>query len=287
MEVLHLLHIKNILGEGPLWSGEEQALYWVDIIGESIQKYDTDTGKIKSFPQNEQISVIGFREQGGFIAAGKYGMKFWSPEENVLNPICNPEKDRKESRFNDGKVDRMGRFWAGTMTSSGAESALYRLDHDLSLHIMESGVTISNGIGWSPDNQTMYFADTLHYVIYAYDFDLESGLIANRRAFITVDPDGGVPDGLTVDSEGFVWCAFWGGAKITRFDPQGKVERVIPLPVTQPTSCCFGGKNLTELYITSAWDGLSNVERGSQPWAGDIFMVPTDVKGVPEPKFLG
>jgi sugar lactone lactonase YvrE len=133
----------------------------------------------------------------------------------------------------------------------------------------------------------MYFADTLHYVIYAYDYDLDSGSINNRRAFVTVEPSAGVPDGLTVDSEGCVWCAFWGGAKITRFDPQGIEERVIPLPVTQPTSCCFGGKDLTDLYITSAWDGLTSVERRSQPWAGDIFMLPTAIKGIAEPKFMG
>jgi len=287
MELIHLLHTKNTLGEGPLWSVAEQALYWVDIIGERIHRYHPETGEIECFPQKEQISVVGFREKGGFIAAGKNGLQFWSPGENLLNPICDPERDRTSSRFNDGKVDRRGRFWAGTMTTAGAESTLYRLDYDLSFHIMETGVTISNGIGWSPDNQTMYFADTLHYVIYAYDFDLVSGSIQNRSVFASFEEDEGVPDGLTVDGEGHIWCAIWGGGKVIRFDPQGDVERVIPLPVTQPTSCCFGGKDLTDLFITSARDGLTIDERESQPWAGDIFMLSTDIKGIPEPEFLG
>ena len=154
------------------------------------------------------------------------------------------------------------------MTHEGAVSSLYRVNESLEIKRMESGITISNGIGWSPDNQYMYYSDSLHYVIYRYDFDLQTGQITNRIDWVKISPEYGIPDGLTVDSEGCVWCVFYSGAKITRFNPQGKIEEEISLPVSQPTSCAFGGKDLTDLYITSAWLGLTEEERLQQPWQG-------------------
>lgn len=287
MELVHLIASQNALGEGPLWCAETGTLYWVDILGKTINQYNLQERIHEIYPQQEQISVIAFREQGGFVVAGENGFKFWSPKDNHLTAIIDPESGKQNARFNDGKVDRKGRFWAGTMTTSDASSALYRMDRDLSLRLMEGGITISNGIGWSLDNQVMYYADTLHHVIYAYDFDLESGAITNRKDFFRVPAGFGVPDGLTVDQEGFVWCAFYGGAMVRRFNPNGEIDLEVPLPVSQPTSCAFGGESMRDLFITTAWAGLTDAERKAQPQAGDVFMLHAAVQGMPEPSFLG
>jgi len=287
MELMHVLGSQNALGEGPLWSVEEKALYWVDIDGKTINRYWPESGKHETYSVDANVGVIAFRRGGGFIAAGSNGFSFWQLGKTRLDPISDPEQNNPASRFNDGKVDRGGRFWAGTMTHEGAVSSLYRVNSSLDIHRMESSITISNGIGWSPDNQIMYYSDSLHYVIYAYDFDLETGEITNRRDWIKFPPAYGVPDGLTVDSEGYVWCAFYSGAKVTRFNPQGNMDVEIALPVSQPTSCAFGGEDLTDLYITSAWLGLTEEERIQQPLAGDIFVVRTNTTGIAEPKFSG
>jgi sugar lactone lactonase YvrE len=287
MDIVHVLDSQNIIGEGPLWLEDEQVLYWVDIAGRSINRYWPSSEKRERFEVDEEIGVIASRRQGGFVVAGANGFSFWSPEDNQLTPIADPEDDRPDSRFNDGKVDRRGRFWAGTMTPEGAVSALYCLGPDLSLRRMDAGMTISNGIGWSPDNRVMYFADSMRYVIYAYDYDLETGAASNRRDWVKVSPDYGIPDGLTVDRDGYVWCAFYAGSKVTRFDPQGQIDLEVNLPVTQPTSCIFGGDDFSDLFVTSAWNGLSESERKAQPLAGDLFMIKTDVQGLPEPKFEG
>lgn len=287
MEIMHVLGSQNALGEGPLWSVEEKALYWVDIDGKTISRYWPASGKHETYSVDDNVGVIAFRKGGGFIAAGSNGFSFWQIDKTKLDPIFDPEKNNPASRFNDGKVDRAGRFWAGTMTHEGEVSSLYRVNNLLEIHRMESGITISNGIGWSPDNKIMYYSDSLHYVIYAYDFDLETGDINNRRNWVNISPAYGIPDGLTVDSKGYIWCAFYSGSKISRFNPQGKIVNEIILPVSQPTSCAFGGEDLADLYITSAWLGLTEEERMQQPLAGDVFMVKTDTTGIAEPKFLG
>ena len=152
---------------------------------------------------------------------------------------------------------------------------------------METGITISNGIDWSPDDKTMYYTDSPLHVIYAYDFDLPTGEISNRRAFVKVPDAEGFPDGLTVDSEGFIWSAHWDGWRVTRYDPDGKVERVINMPVQRPTSCTFGGKDLNKIFVTSAWTGLSETDRREQPFSGDLFLIETKVIGQPVNFFGG
>jgi sugar lactone lactonase YvrE len=187
-------------------------------------------------------------------------------------------------------VDRQGRFWAGTMNmvdSFRPDGALYRLDSDLTLHQMETGVSISNGTAWSPDNRTMYFTPTGDRLIWAYDFEPETGSISNRRVFAEFSEEDGLPDGHTVDSQGFLWSAFWGGWKVCRFDPDGKLEREIRIPSAQVTCPKFGGPNLDELYVTTAYSGLSEAERARQPEAGGLFRIQMDAKGLPEPEFAG
>ena len=286
-EIEHVLSLANRLGEGPLWHPGEAALYWVDIESSQIFRYDSHTGQHEKVQLDIAVGALAFREAGGLILATAKGYAYWDMQDRQLEFIADPEANKPESRFNDGKVDRLGRFWAGTMTVEGATSALYRLDAGGSVHRMESGITIANGLGWSPDDKTMYFTDTMIHTIYAYNFDLESGTIANRRVFVH-DPDApGLPDGLCVDSEGCVWSARILDWRIVRFDPDGAVEREIRLPVKNPTSCAFGGENLDELYVTTAAIGLTDEEARQQPLAGDLFRIHTGVKGQAEPFFAG
>jgi sugar lactone lactonase YvrE len=234
------------------------------------------------------VGALAFREAGGLVLAVRDGLALWDFSKSRLDFVADTELEKKESRFNDGAVDPEGRFWAGTMTLDGsASSSLYRLDPDYSVHTMATGLTISNGIGWSPDGKTVYHTDTEKQVIYAYDFDPATGHIENRRDFVRTSEEEGFPDGLTVDAEGFVWSAFYGGWRVVRYGPDGKREREVRLPVANVTACTFGGPDLTDLYITTAWSGLSDEQRREQPLAGDLFLLLTDIKGQPQVKFRG
>ncbi len=290
-ELEHVLAVQNRLGEGPLWNVQEQALHWVDIANNCFYRYEPGTGKLETFDVGVPVGVLAMRAAGGLVMATKSGFAFWKRQDG-LRFIADPEADKAHTRFNDGAVDCRGRFWAGTMCGLEVacpqpEGSLYRLDTDLSLHVMETNVGVSNGIGWSPDTRLMYFTDSPLHLISVYDFDAATGAIENRRPFVHTPDEKGVPDGLTVDSEGFVWSACWGGWKITRYDPAGKVERIIQLPVQYPTSCAFGGATLDELYITSAWTALSEEKRQQQPFAGDLFRLKVGIAGLEEPKFAG
>lgn len=282
------------LGEGPVWSVAEQALYWVDIENQRFSRLYPASGQYEVFDVGIPVGVLALRVGGGLVMATRDGFAFWRWQEQPhLQWLANgnPEASKPHNRFNDGAVDCRGRFWAGTMCEGYADcegaGSLYRLDPDGSISVMETGLTISNGIGWSPDTTRMYLTDSPRRIIYAYDFDAASGAISNRRPFVHTPGEASVPDGLTVDSEGFVWCARWGGWRVTRYDPDGKVERTIQLPVQYPTSCAFAGPNLDELYITSAWTALSAQKREQQPQAGNLFRVQVGIKGQEQPLFAG
>jgi sugar lactone lactonase YvrE len=191
--------------------------------------------------------------------------------------------------LNDGKVDRQGRFWAGRMHDGATlpTASLYRLDPDLSCRRVVSGLVISNALCWSPDGRTMYHGDTYRGMVWAWDFDPGSGEIANRRVFAQIPPTAGFPDGATVDAEGFVWLAHWNGWRLSRLDPEGRVERVVALPVQCPTCPAFGGPDLSVLYVTSASIALSEADRAAQPLAGAILAVEPGVRGTPEVRFRG
>lgn len=283
-EVENVLSIGNQLGEGPLWDPVEKKLYWVDIMAGHVHRVTPGQDDLETFSLGQPVGALGFRERGGFIAALKNGFHFWDPATGQVDFLVDPEAGKPDARFNDGAVDRNGRFWAGTMDDDGT-SALYRYDPDGSLHVMQTGVTCSNGIGWSPDNTTMYYSDSPTLTVFAYDFDLDSGAIDNRRVFHRFE--NGVPDGLTVDSEGFIWVAIWNGWRVVRCDPSGALAAQIDLPVQCPTCPIFGGDNLDELYVTSAWIGLEPDRRHEQPQAGDLFRIRTGVRGIAEPRFKG
>lgn len=277
---------QNNLGESPLWDYRVNALYWVDIEGRKILQFFPDSKKVEIFPTPMRVSALGLREKGGMVCAADEGFHFWDPQTNTFEFICHPEQGKEVSRFNDGHVDRQGRFWAGTMTPKGASSSLYRLDADLSIHRMESGVTISNGIGWSLDNNLMYFTDSARKTIFLYDFDAPSGEIGNKRVFFRLE-GAGVPDGLSIDAEGCIWSAIYDGWKILRIDPNGSVMQEIIFPVSRPSSCAFGGRDLQTLYATSISEGLQIAELEQQPLSGDLFQVTNAAAGLREPMFAG
>jgi sugar lactone lactonase YvrE len=284
-DIEHILAAGDRIGEGPLWHPDEQALYWVDIEGQGIHRLDPASGAHVRWPTDLPVTALGIREAGGFVVATRDGFAFWTPP-GALTFIADPESDRPAARFNDGAVDRAGRFWAGTMSPTPT-SSLYRLDPDGTVHTMETGITTANGLGWSPDNRTMYFTDSPAQVIYAYDFDLATSAISNRRPFVATSGEWGFPDGLAVDAEGYVWSARWDGGKVTRYDPTGRAVQELHLPVKHITSCAFGGPDLADLYITSAWSPLDDAGRAAQPQAGDLFRARPGVRGLPVSRFTG
>jgi sugar lactone lactonase YvrE len=282
-----VLHIQNQLGEGPRWNIKEQTLYWVDIDGHCFYTLAVGSNDPQKHPVGLPLGALAFRASGGLVLATEHGFAFWEKDGQKLQFFADPEKGKPDARFNDGVVDRHGRFWAGTMTEKGATSSLYRLDPDLSVHLMETGITISNGLGWDPTNSRMYLTDSLRHSIYVYDFKPETGEISNRRFFFHSEEEPGVPDGMTIDRDGFIWSAFCGGGQIIRFDPDGKIERRLTIPTQYVTACIFAGKDLNELYITTSKSLLAPESRPQQPMAGDLFRLVTDFQGFPEEKFAG
>lgn len=284
--VEHVLAAQCTLGEGPVWHATEQKLYWVDIPEGKVHTYHPESGAHQSFKLSDTMAALGICANGGFVVADRKRFAFWDGSSEDLDPIVEVESDIPQNRFNDGAMDPQGRFWVGTMGPDFGGS-LYRLNHDLSINKMETNVSTSNGMGWSPDGTIMYYTDSDTHTIYAYDYDGETGAITNRRDFLHNPDKPGVPDGMTVDSEGCIWTARWDGFNLTRYTPDGEVDRVVELPVARITSCTFGGPDLRDLYITCADNGLTAEQRAAQPLAGDIFKLRVDVPGQPEPVFKG
>jgi sugar lactone lactonase YvrE len=288
-DVRCVLPARALLGEGPLWDAGEGVLYWVDIKGRSVHRFDPATGHDAQWPVPETVGALARRAAGGLVLALRSGFHFLDLDTGAIRPVARPELERAENRFNDGKPDRRGRFWAGSMhdLEVAPTGALYRLDPDGTCHRMVDGFVCPNALCWSPDGRTMYHADTPQRVVWAWDSDPDRGEIANRRVFARISPDDGAPDGATVDAEGFVWLAHWGGWQLTRHDPTGRTERVIRLPVQCPTCPAFGGPDLDVLYVTSATVGLSPAELAAQPCAGGILALDPGVRGLAEARFPG
>jgi sugar lactone lactonase YvrE len=274
------------LAEGPIWDPRTNRLAWVDILARRIHLTDLGTGGDEVIQTPLHVGAVAPRAAGGFVAALQDG--FWVVGDGPPQRIAQVAEARPGLRFNDGKCDPSGRFWAGTMAYDQAEgaAALYRLDADGQATRVLDGVTISNGLAWSLDGRTLYYIDTPTQRIDAFSFSPATGEISDRRPVIRVPSDAGAPDGMTIDAEGGLWVALWGGGAIHRYLDR-RLDRVIRLPVSQPTSCTFGGEGLDELYVTSAWDGLSRAERRAQPLAGAIFRLRPGVRGMPAAAFAG
>ncbi|MDO8686529.1 MAG: SMP-30/gluconolactonase/LRE family protein [Clostridiales bacterium] len=278
------------MGEGPIWDYEKKLLYWIDINKKEIHIFNPLTSTERIIKTSQMIGAIVPRKTGGVVLALENGFYFLDEETEKLTFIADPESDIPENRFNDGKCDPAGRFWAGTMSKSEKKGAgsLYCLNTDLSVSNKLEGVSISNGIVWSLDKRKMYYIDSLAKEVWGFDYEAETGNISNKRIAVTIPEGEGFPDGMAIDSEDMIWVALWNGWKVSRWNPEtGKKLGEIKLPVAQVTACAFGGADLDELFITTASKGLSEEELEKQPQAGGLFCVKLDVKGLPAFKFEG
>jgi sugar lactone lactonase YvrE len=285
-----LLDAHAELGEGPCWDAAGERLYWVDIHAgvlhtfHPLNKTDTQIGL------GEPVGCVAPCQSGDLIVALRSGFATLNPSNQKLTRLVNPEPHFLCNRFNDGKCDPAGHFLAGTMDDNEREAsgALYRYSQNGTLKTLLTGLRISNGLTWSPDQKTFYHIDTPSRQVTTFDYDLATGDIANARAAVTIPPELGWPDGMTSDTEGMLWVAMWGGAKITRWNPNnGQLMETIPVPVLNITSCVFGGKTLTDLYITSARKGMSVEQLAKYPLSGDLFLVKTNIQGLPTFSFGG
>ncbi|WP_423821965.1 SMP-30/gluconolactonase/LRE family protein [Salinisphaera sp. SPP-AMP-43] len=290
MQFEFLVDAGNTLGEGPLWDTQEQRLYWIDSLGNTVNRCQADGSEVESWSVPANIGSLALREQGGGLVALQTGFHFLDFETGECEFITDPEADNPGTRFNDGKVDRRGRMIAGCMDydEKSGSSGLYRLDADLSCHKLDDGIVVSNGPCWSPDDKTFYFADTWQ-AIYAYDYDIDAGTVANKRVFVPVEDESlGVPDGATVDAEGFVWSAQVYGAKLNRYAPDGRLDRSIDFPIQNITSVMFGGENLDTLFVTSMGHQPVRGKKSTDPRNGGVFAVHgLGVQGLPEHRFAG
>ena len=278
------------VGEGPLWDEERQVLYWVDILSSLLYIYDPATGENRALDVGQHVGTVVTRASGGLMLAVREGFASFDLETQELTLIANPEAHITGNRFNDGKCDPAGRFWAGTMAyeSPSNQGSLYRLDTDLSVHKIFGDVAISNGIIWSLDRTTMYYIDTLRKNVRAFDYADDTGDISNERVIINVPEEIGMPDGMAIDSEGMLWVAHYGGSCVSRWNPNtAQLLLRIDLPVTQVTACAFGGPDLDILFITSAAQELDAAELDRQPLAGGLFSIKTPYQGVLSFRFGG
>lgn len=285
-----VLRCRNALGEVPLWHAPTQCLWWIDVRAPSIQCWTPSTGVHRSFAlPTTSVGSWAFRRQGGMLVSLRDGLYGFDPETGVATRLLPLEADIPGHRLNDGRADTLGRFWIGTMhdTVRGPTGSMYRVDPDLSVRKVFGEVDIPNSTVFSPDDRLMYFADSPAKKIWVFDFDLGEGRISNRRLFVDCGADAGVPDGSAIDQDGCLWNANYGGGRIVRYTPQGKVDRIIPLPVTQPSCCSFGGPQLDTLYITTAAQKLTPEQLAPQPLAGGLFALQTGSRGVPVADFAG
>ncbi|MEA4811744.1 MAG: SMP-30/gluconolactonase/LRE family protein [Anaerolineaceae bacterium] len=288
MEIKHakitdsLLRVKNLLGEGPVWSSKEHCLYWTDIEEKLIFRLDPQTKHFSSFELPCKVGCIAFREAGGMVLAVEDGFAFWDGQSTNVDSIHKIIPAQSPCMMNDGKVDPFGRFWAGSKGPKG-KANLWYLDGSKKVHKVLSGLGIANGLDW--EIKSFYFTDSADRCIYRFDYDLESGKIANKSIFF--ESEIGVPDGLCLDSKGNIWTALWDGWQVLQLSPDGQIMQQVSLPVQRPTSLCLGGEGLKTLFITSASTELTQAELAGQPLAGDLFALEVEIPGRPANYFLG
>lgn len=277
-----LIPASMLVGEGPVWEASTGTFYCVDIPPGLVYRYRMDTGELSTWRHNASVGAVCPADDGSLVLATKNGFEILDPATGAIRPLHNPEPDLPENRMNDGKCDRRGRFWAGTMDrreSGVASGALYRLTATDGCTRHLQNIYISNGLDWSPDDSTLYYTDSLAHAIWKFDFDLDAGQLSNRRLFAHVPENTGLPDGLCVDAEGYIWSAHWNGARITRYAPDGSVDFILPTPFPCPSSCCFGGPDLDQLMVTSARIALTAEQLAQFPLSGSVFCCPTRVRG--------
>ncbi|UHD44607.1 SMP-30/gluconolactonase/LRE family protein [Aureimonas altamirensis] len=290
MRIEVLLDVKTTLGEGPLWDAEQERLYFIDSFDGRVFRTTVDGGEIRAWDVPGKIGSMALRKDGeGAIVSLQQGFHALDFKSGDCDLIHDPEPDRPANRINDGKVDRRGRFFAGSMDTmeEGPFGALYRLDPDFSVHTIDTDIICSNGPCFSPDDRTFYFADTWTGEIWAYDYDIETGTASNRRTFARVDTSkGGAADGSTVDAEGCLWNALVYDGRLVRYTPDGAVDRIVDMPVKKVTSVMFGGPNLDILFVTSMAKPPLPRFPGDGVQRGSLFALhDLGVRGLPEPRF--
>lgn len=288
-EVSCVARRRNILGEGPCWDAARGRLYWLDIHGRLLEWLSPSDGRIGLWTLDRRASALAPRRDGTLLLATEHGLSVFDPDTGRLDPREHPEPHLPANRSNDGHTDLQGRFWIGTMDDAEARAcgSVYRVDADWTITRMIEGLAIPNTITVSPDGRTLYVAESKAGEIWAYDLDPDSGALGARRLFASTAGQGCSPDGSAVDVEGCLWNAQWGGWRLVRYRPDGTIDRIVPMPVEQPTSCCFGGRDLDTLYITSARVGLSDEALAAQPLAGSLFAFSPGVRGLPQALFAG
>ncbi len=274
------------LGEGPVWDDRAGALYWVDIRAPALHRYEPGSGAIRTWPMPAAIGSVALHEPAGLLVALRSGLHLFDPDTGALDLLPGTGPLSPPLRYNDGRCDPGGRFWVGSMHERGREpvGALHCLAPGRRWRRVRDGLAVPNGLGWSPDGRTMYFTDTPTRTILAFAADPETGALGPGRVFAVVPEEAGYPDGATVDGEGGLWSAHWDGWRITRYAPDGRVDRVVWLPVQRPTSCAFGGSALDALYVTSARAGLDDEALREGPLAGAVLVVHPGARGRPEPR---
>jgi sugar lactone lactonase YvrE len=283
------LEVGAELGEGPVWDSRTRSLYFVDILRGRVHCYRPEARTLSTRVVDQPVGAVALTEAGDLLLAIRDGFARLDPASGHFAIVAGVGGEPPDLRMNDGNCDPAGRFWAGTMAldERPGAGALYRLAPDGTVDRVLQHVTISNGIDWSDDRRTMYFIDSPTQRIDLFDFDLETGAIANRRPFVRIPPEAGVPDGLTIDGDGCIWVSLWRGGSVHRYAPDGRLEMIVRLPVTHPTSCAFGGADMRDLYITTAAIALTDAERGRQPSAGDVFRCRPGPAGRPPNRFKG
>lgn len=277
---------RDILGENPLWDERDQCLYWVDIRRPAIRRLHAASGRVDTWPMPDLVGALALTDDGRLLVALPQFIALFDTVTGSLESYARPPERVPGHRFNDGRCDRQGRFWVGTMhnLTRAPEGVLYRLDGPGDLAAMQGGICIPNSLAFSPDGRTMYFADSLKYELYAYDFDPASGRMGAQRVIARTEAPS-FPDGSTVDEEGFIWNAQFDASRVVRYAPDGRIDRVIGLPVQRPTCCTFGGPDLRTLYITTTSQKMTPEELEAQPLAGALLALDMDVRGLPEPRF--
>jgi sugar lactone lactonase YvrE len=285
--------IAGLLTEGPRWHAERGELLWVDILGRTLHRgrpgLDGSLESVETITLDRHVGAVAPATSGGYVLAASTGF-LYVDDVGAVRELAQPAAGRRDVRMNDGACDAHGRFWAGTMAydESPGAGALYRLELDGSCTTVLTGLTISNGIGWSPDGATMFLADSGTGRIDAFDFDASSGEIARRRTIVAIEEPGVAPDGLTVDEDGGIWVALWGGGAVRRYGPDGALLTAVPLPVDRPTSCAFGGRDRSTLFVTTARHGLDVAALSRQPHAGRVFRIEgLGVRGAPCAPYRG
>ncbi|PJJ59756.1 SMP-30/gluconolactonase/LRE family protein [Hymenobacter chitinivorans] len=277
------------LGEGALWNPLDQRLYWVDIEGQALHIFDPATGLDRQLPTHSRVGTVVPAGPDSVLVALQNGIHRLNTVTGEMTCLVDPLHDPK-LRFNDGKCDPAGRFWVGTLDRSSRphHATLYRLDPDGSLHTMLTGVTISNGLVWTPDRRTMYYVDTPTQTVQAFDYDHATGAITNGRVAVRIPDAEGSPDGMTLDADGHLWIALWGGAQVGCYDPAtGHKLGAVPVPALHTSSCAFGGPELKTLFITSARQDLTPAQLAQYPLSGNIFATEPGAVGLPADVYRG